>query len=172
MSKLSNIKTLTTAAIFAAIAILLGFFKIPISAILEIRFASIPIALAGALLGPIPGVVVGIIADVGGYLAKPTGPFFPLFTISNCIISLIFTFFLYKKKFSILSVALAQISVTLIVGICLNTLWLSILYGMPFFPSLLTRTPKEIITCIINIIIISLLLPRLQAIPSVYGEAA
>ena len=46
MKKLMNTKTLTVAAMLTAVGIVLGFFKLPINQLIEIRFGSIPIALA------------------------------------------------------------------------------------------------------------------------------
>ena len=72
-----NTKTLTVAAMLTAVGIVLGFFKLPINQLIEIRFGSIPIALAGMMFGPGVAGVVGALTDIGGYLVKPTGPFFP-----------------------------------------------------------------------------------------------
>ena len=68
---------ITNAAILSAIAIILGFFKIPVTQLIEIRFAMLPIAVAGCLFGPVVGGVVGMVSDIGGYiLSSPPGPFF------------------------------------------------------------------------------------------------
>ena len=74
MSKLKDVRTLTMTAMLVAIGILLGFFKIPITELIEIRFIALPIAIAGALCGPGLGAVVGILIDVGAFIVKPTGP--------------------------------------------------------------------------------------------------
>ncbi len=158
MSKLKNVKVLTTAAMLTAVAIILGFFKIPLTQLIEIRFGWIPIAVAGSMLGPVAGAVVGGLADIGGYLVKPTGPFFPGFTISGIISGLIYGFFLYKKEASILRFTAAEAVKVLIVGILLNTYWLSVLYGNPFYAVLITRIPKELIMLPIDIAIMTLVL--------------
>ena len=49
MSKLRDIRVLTTAAMLVAISIVLGFFKIPITQLIEIRFSFLANAMAGSL---------------------------------------------------------------------------------------------------------------------------
>ena len=128
MKKLYNTKTLTIGAMLTAIGIILGFFKIPINKIIEIRFGSLPIALGGMLFGPAVAGVIGALTDIGGYLIKPTGPFFPGFTISNIVSGIIFGLFLYKKKCSFVRILIAELVNTLIVGILMNSYWLYIMY--------------------------------------------
>lgn len=161
MSKLKQTKVLTLAALLAAIAIVLGFFKIPITPALEIRFVSIPLTIAGALLGPWIGAIVGVIADIGGYLARPTGPFFPLFSLSNACVAIIGAYFLYRKRPTIKRIILSQCAIGLIVGLLMNSLWLSILLKIPFLTLLISRAPKEIFQFSVNALIIYLILQKL-----------
>jgi len=174
MSKLKDLRVLTTAAMLAAIAVVLGFYKIPISNLIELRFQSFPIAISGALFGPVIGAIVGIIADVGGYLVKPTGPFFPGFTISSAITGIIYGIILHKKaqKWELLGrIAIATVINTVIVGLLLNTEWLSLLYGNPFTAVLISRLPKELIMLPINIgVLYLLLLPIRRAVVRIFGE--
>ena len=128
MKKLYNTKTLTVGAMLTAIGIILGFFKIPITKIIEIRFGSLPIALSGMLFGPAVAGVIGALIDIGGYLVYPTGPFFPGFTISNIVTGVIFGLFLYKKKCSFVRIFLAELVNTVIVGLLMNSYWLYMLY--------------------------------------------
>lgn len=152
MKKLRDTKTLTVAAMLTAVGIVLGFFKIPITQLIEIRFGSLSIALAGMLFGPGVGGVVGALVDIGGYLVKPTGPFFPGFTVSSAITGIIFGVVLYNKKFTLPRVAVAQAVNTLIVGILMNSYWLNMLYFQNgFLATILARLPKELITLPINI---------------------
>ncbi len=146
MKKLTNTKILTTAALLTALGIILGFFKIPINQLIEIRFGSLPICMAGMLFGPGVAGVVGALVDIGGFLVKPTGPFFPGFTISGIVGGIIFGLMLYGKKPTILRVFLTQVVYTLIVGIVMNSYWLSILYLKDgYLAAVITRLPKELI---------------------------
>ena len=147
---LSDIHVLTSAALLSAIAIILGFFKIPVTQVIEIRFAMLPIAVAGSLFGPVIGGAVGMVSDIGGYIVKPTGPFFPGFTITSLVSGVIFGLFLYRHKPTVKRILISQIVYTLVCGIILNSIWLSMLYGNGFIPVLTARLVKELVMIPIN----------------------
>ncbi len=94
---LRNTLVLTTSAMLVALGMIFGYFKIPISNIVEIRLGTIPVAIGGMLFGPVIGGVIGGAIDIVGYIAKPTGAFFPGFTISAIASGIIFGICLYKK---------------------------------------------------------------------------
>ncbi|SFA89681.1 ECF transporter S component, folate family [Acetitomaculum ruminis DSM 5522] len=146
MSKLKNTFTLTTAAMLLALGILLGLFKLPINQFIEIRFASLPICIGGALFGPGIAAVIGAFSDIGGFIVRPTGPYFPGFTISGIITGIIFGIFLYKKALTWKRVLLAQAVNTIVVNLLINSYWLTLLYGTKTYTALLIgRLPKELI---------------------------
>lgn len=146
MKKLMNTRTLTVAAMLTAVGIVLGFFKLPINQLIEIRFGSIPIALAGMMFGPGVAGVVGALTDIGGYLVKPTGPFFPGFTISGIMSGIIFGVMLHGKKCTLPRIFAAQVVHTFIVGTIMNSYWLSLLYlKNGYLAAIVTRLPKELI---------------------------
>ena len=159
MKKLSETKTLTLAAMLTAIGILLGFLKIPINQLIEIRFGSLPIAVAGMYLGPGIAGIIGALVDIGGFLVKPTGPFFPGFTISGVVSGIIFGLFLYGKKPTLPRVITVGVVHTAVVGILMNSYWLDMLYlKMGYINTIIYRLPKELIMLPINIIMIYTLL--------------
>lgn len=167
MSKLKNTRILTDAALLIAIGIVLGFFKIPVTSLIEIRLGSIPTAIAGFLFGPAVAAIVAAMTDIGGYLVKPTGPFFPGFTISNILGGLIFGFFLHKKDLSALRIVLAEAVYMILVNTFLNSFWLSVLYGMPYWTVLVTRLAKELVMIPINSAILIAALKSVRRIPAV-----
>ena len=159
MKKLRDTNTLTLAAMLTALGIVLGFLKIPINQIIEIRFGSLPIGIAGMSLGPGIAAIVGALTDIGGYLVKPTGPFFPGFTISGIVSGLIFGFILYNKKPTLARIVAAEAVHTLIVGIIMNTYWLDMMYiKKGFFVTLVARLPKELVMLPINILMLYIVL--------------
>ncbi len=146
MKKLTNTKTLTAAAMLSALGIVLGFFKIPINQLIEIRFGALPIEMAGQLFGPAVAGVVGGITDIGGYLVKPTGPFFLGFTFSSIVGGIIFGLMLHNKKITFTRVLATQVVYTIVVGIILNSYWLDVLYFQNgYFATIMARLPKELI---------------------------
>ena len=166
MKKLKDVKTLTTCALLLALATVLGFFKIPITQIIEIRFGALPIAASGALFGPILGGIVGGLADILSYIVKPTGPFFPGFTISSAIGGVIFGMILYSnnRKPSFLRIFMAQVVYTIVVGLLINSFNLYFLYGDissgvgGYFAYMSTRLLKEVIMLPINTILLAVVI--------------
>ena len=165
MKKLTNTKTLTVAAMLTAVGIVLGFFKLPINQLIEIRFGSIPIALAGMMFGPGVAGVVGAITDIGGYLVKPTGPFFPGFTISGIISGIIFGAMLHGKKCTLPRIFAVQVVYTIIVGLIMNSYWLSLLYlKNGYLAAIVARLPKELIMIPVYTLILYTVLNSLEKV--------
>lgn len=145
MSKFSKTQVIAFSGLLIAIAAVLGFLKVPVSSILEIRFQSIPMAIGGILFGPVTGGIIGAASDVICYLVKPTGPFFPGFTISYFLTGLIFGLILHNKKPSLVRIIIAESLNAVLIGILLNSVWLSLLYGNGFVAVLTARIIKEIV---------------------------
>lgn len=164
MSRLKNVQTLTISAMLTALAIVLGFFKIPISNLIEIHFSFLPLALVGQLFGPVVSGIVGILSDLGSYVVKPTGPFFPGFTISTMVSGLIYGFVLKGKKITVWRAFLSKFLNTIFVSFLLNPLWLSILYGNGFWAIVAARLPGELVMLPINTAMIYLFLKALEAV--------
>ena len=150
MSKFSKVQILAISGMLIAVAAVLSFFKIPVSSILEIRFQSIPMAIGGILFGPITGGIIGAASDVICYLVRPTGPFFPGFTISYFLTGVIFALFLHNRKVTLIRIILAEVVTAFAIGIVLNSVWLSLLYGNAFGAVLAARVVKEIVMIPIN----------------------
>lgn len=154
MKKLKETKTLTVVAMLTAIGIVLEFFKIPITQLIEIQFGSLPVCMSGMLLGPGIGGIVGALCDIGGYLVKPTGPFFPGFTLSSAVSGILFGLILHGKKITLPRIAIAQMAHTFVVGILMNSYWLNLLYFKNgYLATILIRLPKELIMLPINIVL-------------------
>ncbi len=165
MQQLKDVKVLTIAAMFVALGIVVSlFFKFPINSFVEIRFDTVVLAMGSQMLGPVVGAIIGILTDVGGYFVRPTGPFFPGFTISGCVSGILFGLMLYKKPVSICRVFAAKAIHTLIVGILMNSFWLSILYKAPYWATLVSRLPKEFIMLPIQAIMIFTVLKAFDAV--------
>ena len=95
--ELKKVRTITTVAMFVALSIILGAFTVPIGNFLKIGFSSLTTVSVGYLFGPIVGSVFGAVTDIVKYAIKPTGPFFPGFTLNAIIAGFIYGSILYKK---------------------------------------------------------------------------
>ena len=52
MAKLNDVRVLTVSAMMLALSTILGFLKAPVTELIELRFAFLPIACTGMLFGP------------------------------------------------------------------------------------------------------------------------
>lgn len=151
--ELRNLKTLAMTAMLLAIAVVLGFYTLQLTEYIKIGFAFIANELTGMMFGPVVGSVMGGLADIVKYLVKPTGPFFPGFTISGFFAGLIYGLILYKKPLSLKRIILANGLVTVLINLLLNTYWLTLLYGNAFVALLPARAVKQIIMLPIEIVL-------------------
>ncbi len=166
MKQLHSIHVLTTTSILIALSILLSFFKIPITQMIEIRFSSLPIALSGYLFGPVLGGIVGAMSDILGYIIRPTGPYFPGFTISTALAGILYGLLLHKKELTLRRILVTQLVYFIVIGCVVNTLNLSILYGTDFQVLFLSRLPKEIIMYPIQSGLLYITVQMLRRIPT------
>lgn len=158
----SKTKRLTVGALCLALSVVFSLFSVPILNILEIRFNTIVLAVAGSLLGPGYGAIIGGLSDVLGYLIKPTGPFFPGFTVSSILSGVIFGLFLHKNA-DFKHIVLACVINGVCINFLLNSLWLSMLYGNAFIAVLATRVVSQAILLPINIAILTIILKPCRA---------
>ena len=131
--ELKSVRTVTTMAMFAAVGVILGSLTIQIGDFIKIGFSTIANQFVYYLFGPAAGCFYGGALDVLKYLIKPTGPFFPGWTLSAMAAGVIYGSFFYKKKLTVWRVLAAELTVSVICNMFLGTLWLDIMYGKGFF---------------------------------------
>ncbi|MBT8940054.1 BioY family transporter, partial [Lactobacillus delbrueckii subsp. bulgaricus] len=89
--------------------------------------------MLGYLFGPWWGFAGGALSDlVSSAIFGNMGGFFIGFTLTAALGPMIYGFFLYKKPIQIWRVIASVICVTVICNIGLNTLWVSMMYGINF----------------------------------------
>ena len=107
---------------------------------------------------------MGALADFVGALLFPIGAYFPGFTLTAFLTGMVYGLFLYKRQS--LPRILGAVAVNqFILSLLLNTLWISVLYGSPFGPLLVTRLVQSAILTVVQIVVIELIvkaLPRLR----------
>ncbi len=156
-------RDLTTLSLLIALAVI---FKKFLSVELEImRFSTyfIVIAVTGAIYGPITAGIVGVIVDLLYSLLFPSGfGIFFGFTLSAFVEGLIYGFFLYNKKKSVLNVSLAVVTFTIIVSYFLNVLWVTLMNEAPstefFMATLQAKVIKSIFVVPTQIVILTLIM--------------
>lgn len=96
-AEFKNLKSVVTAALLIALhTVLAVFVSIQVTESLRISISFIANVVIGALYGPVMGLVCGAIGDVVQFIIKPTGPYFPGWTLSAALACLIYGIFFYK----------------------------------------------------------------------------
>lgn len=163
MPKIST-KHLTAMALLIALEIILSRFLSLSAWNTKIGFSFVPVVIAAILLGPVYAGIVGALADFVGAVLFPIGAYFPGFTLTAFLTGMVYGLFLYKRQS--LPRILGAVAVNqFILSLLLNTLWISVLYGSPFGPLLVTRLVQSAILTVVQIVVIELIvkaLPRLR----------
>lgn len=82
--------TLTYTAVLVAIAVIANIFDIPVSGgTIKLSLSYIPCFVAGMFLGPMAGLLTGLLGDVIGLMINPQGPWIPLITLSSALLGFI-----------------------------------------------------------------------------------
>lgn len=161
-----DVKKIVIIGMLIALEIVLSRFLSFNAWNMRIGFSFIPIVVAAILYGWLPAAVVAAIADVIGAILFPTGTFFPGFTLTAFLTGTVFGLFLRKDQ-SLVRVIAAVAIVQFILGLLINTLWISILYGSPYLPLLVTRLLQCGILFVVQIVvtmILSLVLEKVRPI--------
>lgn len=137
MTKRSN-KWLVMVALLTAIHIILSRFCSINAWNLKIGFAFVPVFVAAYLYGPFAAALVGGLGDFLGAILFPIGPYFPGFTLTCILSGLVFGILLHKKQATLRILGAVAIN-QLVLGLLVNTLWISILYDSSYMALLLMR---------------------------------
>ena len=160
-SELKSTHTLVFSAMLLAVQVvmnqLLGTYVTPS---LYIGFGYLATSVVGALFGPAAAMLTNGLADIIGYLLKPTGPFFPGFTLSALLGGLVYGCAFYKRNITLTSVIVARLIVVVLINLCLNTLWTNMLYGKGFFADLFVRGIKNTAEFFVSVMLIEPLLKK------------
>ncbi len=147
--ELKRMQSLSGTGMLVTLNAVISFFRIQVSNILEISFASIMIGACGYLYGPVLTGIAGVVADIVKFIVRPTGAFFPGFTLNEFLVGFLYGCFFYKKEITLKRTILARISVVIIINLILTPIWLNIMYGTPLFA--LPRIIKNILLLPIDI---------------------
>ena len=157
-------RTLVSLAALVAMEIVLSRFLSISAWNTKIGFSFVPVVVAAMLYGPIAGGIVGALGDFIGAILFPIGAYFPGFTLTAFLMGVVFGFFLHREQ--TIPRILAAVAVNqCVLSLCLNTLWISILYGSPYGPLFLTRIVQTVILFAVQtvtIIAIAKVLPRIR----------
>lgn len=158
-----NTKKLTFLAAMVALQIVFArTLGIDLGNYQRISFSFIPVTLASTTLGPIASGIAAIVADIVGFMMKPTGPYFPGFTFNAFLSAALYGVFFYKKDLTIKRIVLANVVITLLVNCLMGTYWVHMLYGNPFQAVLVSKLPFQGLMLVIKIVVQALILDRMS----------
>ena len=162
MSKKNNTLRIIVMAFLIAISVVLTRFCSINTPILRIGFGFLPCALMGIMFGPLWAGAGYAIADVLGMMIFPNGAYFPGFTVTAFLTGVVYGFFYHNKEITIKSSIIPNLIVSLVLNLCLDTLWLMVLMGQGFWVLLPTRIVKCAVMFVIQLILIPLVWNKLM----------
>ena len=161
---LKNVRILATSALLAAISVVLARLIIPMpNETTRFSLEAVPIFIAGMLFGPIPGALVGFVADFVGCLFSGYG-YNPMFCIPPILYGLSAGFFrpMLAKKTNPLTIGLAFLPAIVLGSILYQSWSLAFVYGGDafeafFLTKLASRSVQFGVTFVLDVLIVWLL---------------
>ena len=161
LKEFKSVYSIAAIAMLLALRVVLGSFAnttLPLFGNnVKISPSFIPIALAGAMFGPLPAAIVGALGDILSFILVPTGgSYFPGFTISGFITGFIYGCALYKNQITLPRVIISWFINMFAVETFLAAYWLFMLDGgtIPYSVRLYIRFISEAIKCVPEIFLI------------------
>ncbi len=157
--ELRRVRSLVTIAMLLALQIILGALTLQLDSSIQITFDYLPLCVTAMFFGPVPAILSGALADLLSFIIRPTGAFNPGFMLTAAVNGLIYGLFFYKKNFDkpwklILSCALSRLIAVIIGNICLNSLWLILMYGQGAWAWIPGRILKNVIEYPVSVLLL------------------
>lgn len=118
----------------------------------DLKFVGFTIILSGLILGPVTGAMVGGVGDLLGFLAHPSGAFFPGFTLTSALTGALPGLFLNRVKLTEINPWLGRFYLLLAIGVTqlltsvlMVSYFTSFLVGLPFELELARRLPAQVL---------------------------
>lgn len=159
--------TLTTVGLLLAIQVVLGSYgTIEVTDSLKISLAHLALAPTAVFFGPVVASMQGALSDIIGYLLKPTGPYFPGFTLATLLLGTTYGVSLYKTKHTMTRIVITRIVVMVLINLALNTVCLMILYGPSRLATLPVRVVKNLLQLPIDCVLLYSMCRIIKRLPN------
>jgi ECF transporter S component (folate family) len=123
---------------------------------IRISFAFVPMMCCGMLFGPVYGAMAYGIADILGWPIMGLTPI-PLILLSRIVNGFIFGIVLHREDLKFWPhAALSAVLVQVVCGAGLTTLGLSMTYGSPYLPMLISRIPQFLVFIVLQMAVFPL----------------
>ena len=158
---LQNVRTLVSCALLAAVSVVLARFIIPMpNETTRFSIEAVPIFLAGMLFGPLPGALVGFVADFVGCLFSGYG-YNPMFCVPPILYGLAAGLFqpMLVKKTSVWTIALAFLPALVFGSVLYQSGALALVYGGAskqafFLAQLASRSVQFAVTGVLDVLLV------------------
>lgn len=176
-SEFKSLKMLLFAALVVALRVALKSVSIPIAADLRIGVGFFVNAFGAMIYGPVVAAAGAAVSDTLGALLFPSGPYFPLFLITEIAGSVIFALFLYSTRVTALRVILSRFCIDFFVNIVLNTpvmmAYYSIMLGKSYkifhWPRIVKNLAMFPIESVLLILFLRAVIPAVRQLGTVPG---
>ena len=143
---LRRAQTLAIAGVMLAAQIALSSYgSIRLTDSLWISLGHLALAPTAMLFGPVVAGMQGALCDVLSYILRPSGPYFPGFTLSALLGGVIYGMALYRAKPTVARIVFSRLIVVVLLNILLNTVFLVMLYGASRLATMPARAAKSLI---------------------------
>ena len=159
MSKIRT-RELVQAALLLAVAVLLNFVAIYLTPSLKVSLAPCIVIFAGAYLGPGKGALVGGLSDVLVLFIKALpGAYFPGFTLTMALYGFLGGMLLRSDRTrpSAAQTIGGALVIQTVCSLFVNTAWLTMMYGTPYWTLLVSRLPLTYISAAFYVLILLVL---------------
>jgi ECF transporter S component (folate family) len=158
----SKIRRLAIFGILAAASVILGkFLQIPIGDTIRISLENLPIVFAGIVFGPVSGMIVGIVADLVGCVARGY-EINLIITAGAALIGMLSGIFGSMKidgqKKSFLQILLPTALAHIVGSMMVKSVGLHVFYSTPWSFLLTTRIPIYFVNIAAESLIVYVLL--------------
>jgi ECF transporter S component (folate family) len=148
--EMKSIRSIAGSGVLSALASVIKSLSIDFGQLLRVSFTFLPVALSGFFYGPVVAGFTATVADIIGFILKPTGPYFFGFTFNQFLNGAIYGLWLYRQPVSLWRAFGACATSIVLVSFILNPLWLNILYGDAFWGLVWMRVPKNLVVLPVN----------------------
>ena len=168
---LKKTQTVTTVGLLLAIQMVLSSYGvIEVTDSLKISLAHLSLAPTAILFGPVAAGLQGGLSDLLGYMLKPSGPYFPGFTLTAALLGVIYGIMLYKTERKLWQIIVARVLVCFLLNIALNTVFLTMLYGPSRLATLPLRIVKNLVQLPVDCLLLSAVCRAVNRIPQRSGR--
>ncbi len=167
-----TVSELCKIAMLVAITVMLSYISgyLRIGPVSKFNISFISVYVAGAAFGPVIAGLVAAMADVVSFVANPTGPFMPVFTLLEFAGGFLFGLVLYHKdeenRLGALFIARVVLCVALqyLVNIIRTYLLSQMYYDGKFWFTFVSRIPSTSIMAGVKIFAIIIIEPFMKTI--------